>query len=185
MNNFSKKLNYSSPEERYSVFNFTNGNTSFDRFDSKMESICILPFFKNQHDKIESVILAECSDLLNEGSVLTCITQAFDQDKYLTSHECFKEAIYNNLGVSEIQTDDIFYLGKVSHTIPFNKKYRCYAVNLSNNYDSFKDIDQASLKNKNQKISDLKKIKFSSIVNGHVEDSLCLSCSLLLVSYFS
>jgi hypothetical protein len=185
-NNFSKSLNYSSQDGKYSVYNFTDGSTSFDRIDSTQESICIFPFFKNEHDKIESVVLANCIDHMHDGkSILTCITQTFDQDQHSSYHSSFKDIIEKNLNLKDVNVDDIFYLGEVSHNLPFNKKYRCFSVNLSNYYDKFSDIAQEDLKFKNQKIVDLKNVKFSTLVNGNVDDSLCLSCAMLLLSYFS
>ena len=58
-------------------------------------------------------------------------------------------------------------------------------MNLSNYFDKFEEIDQSQLHQKNKKILDLKNVKFSSAVNGHVTDTLCLSACLLLLSYFS
>lgn len=185
-NKFSKNLAYSSENGKYSAYNITDGQTKFDRFNSRDESVCILPFFKNEHDKISSIVLANCSDHLQDGkSFLTCITQAHDQNKFNSYHLSFKDAIEHNLALKEVDVNDIFYLGEVKYTIPFSKTYRCFAVNLSNYFDNFSDLDQTNLIYRNPKIIDLKNIKFSSVVNGNVDDALSLSCTMLLLSYFS
>jgi hypothetical protein len=185
-NKFSKNLAYSSENGKYSAFNFTDGSTNFDRFESRDESICLLPFFKNEHDKISSLVLANCVDHVAEGkNFLTCITQSHDQNKFNSYHLSFKESIEHNLSLKEVDVNDIFYLGEISFTIPVSKKYRCFAVNLSNHYDNFSELDQSALIHRNPKIVDLKNIKFSSVVNGNVDDALCLACSMLLLSYFS
>ena len=82
-NKFSKNLAYSSENGKYSAYNFTDGSTSFDRFEAKDESICVMPFFKNEHDKISSIVLANCSDHVSGGkNFLTCITQSHNQNKF-------------------------------------------------------------------------------------------------------
>jgi hypothetical protein len=185
-NKFSKTLNYSSENNKYNVYNFSDGKTNFDKIESKGDTICIFPFFKNEHDKISSIVLANCIDHINEDkNFLTCITQTHNSNKFNSYHESFKDMLDYNLGLKEVDVNDIFYLGEVSLTSPLSKRYRCFAVNLSNYYDHFSNLDQSNLTNRNPKILDLKNIKFSSIVNGNIDDALCLSCSMLLLSYFS
>ena len=181
---FNKKIDYST--DKYDVYEITTGDTKFNRIKSNVESICILPFFMNDHEKVSSLVLANCADYTSENSnFLTCINHTFNQDAHDSIHNCFKDCVKKNLNLSEFSPNDVFYLGVVNHTIPFNKKYRCYAMNLSNYFDKFEDIDQSQLHQKNKKILDLKNFKFSSAVNGHVTDTLCLSACLLLLSYFS
>ena len=185
-NKFSKNLAYSPEKGKYLVYNFTDGETNFDRFESKTESVCIIPFFKNEHDKISSIVLADCQDHLNGGkNFLTCITSTYNTNQFSSHHLCFKDAVEHNLGLNDINIDDIFYLGEISYNSPLSKKYRCFGINLSSYYDKFSDLDQSSLVNRNPKIIELKNVKFSSIVNGNVDDALCLSSAMLLLSYFS
>jgi hypothetical protein len=185
MNNkdkFNKLTEYS--DKKYSVFNFKNSKSNFKRLAANSESICILPFFKNEHNQIRSVVLANTTNHINDANVLTCISHTYDPNRYDSYYSCVLAAFNTDLSLDDADTNDIFYLGKVTHTIPFLKEYRCFSIDLSKYFDDPSELKELS---NSTKINSLENIKFSKIVNGSskITDSLCLSCSLLLMSYFS
>ena len=163
---------------KYSVYSFSNSSNKFRRIACDQESICILPFELNENNQITNVYLFKYDDYLLGGSKLACITDTFDKDKFDSHFSAVENCLEDKMGVSNIDINDCYFLGNVSHGIPFSKEYRCYAVNITSAISERNFLSQPAF-------SDLEKIKFSKVVNGQVPDSLILSCSLLLLSYFS
>ena len=166
---YNNKYTVNQDEKSGSIINGSNTYINCDKY-----SVCVLPFFKNEHGQIKSVVLKNNGNYPHiKNKFSTCISESYDTNKYDTTHSCFKDLVQKYLNIDSISIDDIFYLGTVSHNGFLNKKHECYGLNLSNIYDSFDDLSNSELKN----------VRFSSIINGTNDDSLVLSCSALLLSY--
>jgi hypothetical protein len=99
-------------------------------------------------------------------------------------HESLSDCIDHELGLNDIDVNDIFYLGQIQHTVPFTKTYKCYAVNLTNYSDEPSGFT-AKVLNPESKLHSIDKVRFSRVMRGEICDTLALSCSILLLSYIS
>ena len=82
--------------------------------------------------------------------------------------------------------NDVYYLGDITHTLPFTKSYKCYGLNLTgHSKDPSGFTLEISDSEKESKLYTVDKIKFNRILKGDVNDSLTLSAALLLISYIN
>jgi hypothetical protein len=175
-NNFQLDKREEFSDGKYSVHTFLDQDKKFRRLSCDSESICILPFELNESNQIKNVYLLKYDDYLLGGSKFTCVTDTFNKDKYDSHFLAVEDCLNEKMEISNIDINDCYFLGTVSHGLPFSKEYRCYAVNITS------DISKPG---SSSFFSDIEKIRFNRVINGNFPDSLILSCSLLLLSYFS
>jgi hypothetical protein len=178
----NKKQEYS--DGKYSVYTFSGDSGNFKRLACQQESICLLPFDLNEHGQIRNIYLSKYKDHLLGGTGLTCVTDTFDKNEYDSHYSAIEDCVKNELGISEVNVNSSFYLGKVRHGIPFSKEYRCYGINLSEYMPEPVGFTATGVK-PNPRFDSIEKVKFNRILKGEIADSLVLSCSILLLSYFS
>ncbi len=181
-NQFNSTEEYS--DGKYRVLNFTGDKGSFKRISCEKEAICLLPFDVNENNQIKNVYLAKYHDYVLNGENHRCITTSLEPDEFETYHESLSKCIDDELGLEDIELNDLFYLGQIQHTIPFTKTYKCYAINLTN-YSEDPSGFTPKLADPTDKLHSIDKVRFSRIIRGEVCDSLTLSCALLLLSYIS
>jgi len=179
---FDKKQEYT--DGKYSMYSFSSNGGNFRRLACSEESICILPFDLNEHDQVKNIYLAKYKDHLLGGVDFTCITDTFDKNKFDSYYNAVEDCAHNELGLSDTDINDIYFLGKVKHGVPFSKEYRCYGINLSNYMKDPSGFSVAGF-NPNTNVQSIEKVRFNRLLKGEVSDSIALSCSLLLLSYFS
>lgn len=181
---FNKKQEYS--DGKYSVFSFSGEKGKFRRIACEQESICIFPFDLNENNQIKHVYVSKYHDYLTNSPEARCITKSFDPNRFESHYEALCDYLKNEFGIDQIELNDVYYLGKVKHTVPFSKEYRCYGVNLTNVSDSPEGfITKLSQTELNDKLHAIEKIKFNRLFSGEVTDSLSLSCAMLLLSYLN
>jgi hypothetical protein len=181
-NNINKKEEYT--DGKYSVYSFLSNDKKSRRIVCSEESIIILPFDLNQHNNINNLYLKKYDDYLSNKSDFTCISKTFDKNEFSSHYDSIEALVSSELGISNLNINDIYYLGVVKHGLPFTKEYRCCAIDLTQYQDDPTgfSIDREIHENQNNTIE---KIKFSKILSGEIKDSLALSCSILLLSQFS
>ena len=171
-------------DDKYSVYSFQQGDGSkVRRITCAGESICILPFDLNEHRQVKHVYLAKHDDYITGKPIVTCISDTLNQDEHDTYLEAVSSCLKNEMGLTQIDVDDIYFLGKLHHSLPFSKEFRCFGVNLSKFIDSG-DFAIAGFK-PNPHVASIEKVRLNRLVKGEVTDSLALSCALLLLSYLS
>jgi hypothetical protein len=169
---------------KYAVYTFSGQDGSrVKRLACSQESICVLPFDLNEHGQIKNVYLAKYQDYLSECPSFSCIADSVNKHEFDTYLDAVSSCVKNEMGISQIEVDDVYFLGKVNHGLPFSKEFRCYGLNLSRFSDPA-DFVIAGL-NPNPNISSIEKVRFNRLIKGEVADSLVLSCALLLLSYIS
>lgn len=181
------KIDQFNPNEEYSddkfkIINFTGEKGNFKRISCLKEAICLLPFDLNENDQIKNAYLSKYHDYVLNGQSNKCITATLEPDEFDTYHESLTTCIDNELGLSNVDIDDIFYLGQIQHTVPFTKTYKCYAINLTKYSEDPSGFTPRVL-NPDDRLHTIDKVRFSRIMNGEISDSLVLACSLLLLSY--
>jgi hypothetical protein len=181
------KIDQFNPNEEYSddkfkIINFTGEKGNFKRISCLKEAICLLPFDLNENDQIKNAYLSKYHDYVLNGQSNKCITATLEPDEFDTYHESLTTCIDNELGLSDVDIDDIFYLGQIQHTVPFTKTYKCYAINLTK-YSEDPSGFTPRILNPDDRLHTIDKVRFSRIMNGEISDSLVLACSLLLLSY--
>ena len=166
---------------KYRVLSISNGTSDLRRVVCDVDGICLIPFDTNE-DKIRNVYLARYVDYLNNEQGHTCITSDFKENTD-TVFEELHELINVELGI-DADVNDLYFLGNIKHNLPFSKTYKCYGINLDNyakDLNGF-SIDLSSAEN-DKKLYTLDKIKLTRVLKGDIEDSLCMSASMLLISY--
>jgi hypothetical protein len=171
-------------DDKFKIINFTGEKGNFKRISSSKEAICLLPFDLNESNQIKNVYLAKYHDYVIGNQTNRCITTTLEPDEFDTYHDSLITCLDNELGLDDVDTEDIFYLGQVQHTVPFFKAYKCYAINLTKYTDDPTGFTPKII-NSDQKLHSVDKVRFSRVMRGEVSDSLVLSCSLLLLSYIS
>jgi|LakMenEpi03Aug12_release.lakeMendotaPanAssembly.Ray.scaffolds.fasta_scaffold51179_8 hypothetical protein len=179
---FNSNEEYS--DDKFKILNFTGDKGSFKRISSLKEAICLLPFDVNENNQIKNVYLAKYHDYVLDKENHRCITSTLQPDEFNTYHESLSDCIDQELGLSDVDINDIFYLGQIQHTVPFTKTYKCYALNLTNNSEEPTGFT-ANVLNPDAKLHSVDKVRFSRVMKGEVCDTLTLSCSILLLSYIS
>jgi len=169
-------------DDKYKMFDISNGNHNLRRITCDSDSICILPF-DTSGNKIRNVYLARFVDYLNDQKGHTCLAVDCKKEGYESQFEEVHDILKKELNI-DASVDDLFFLGKIKHNLPFTKSYKCYAVNLDKHS---KDLNGFSLDisddEKNNKIYELDRIKFNRVISGEIDDSLCMSAILLLSAY--
>lgn len=179
---FNSKEDYS--DDKFKVLSFTGEKGNFKRISCSKEAICLLPFDVNENNQIKNVYLAMYHDYVLNGQNRKCITATLEPDEFDTYHESLSNCIDLELGLSDVDVNDLFYLGQIQHTIPFTKTYKCYAVNLTNYSDDPTGFTPKLIE-ADSKLHSIDKVRFGRIMKGEICDTLTLSCSLLLLSYLS
>ena len=166
---------------KYRVIGLSDGSSNLRRVVCDTDGICLIPF-DTSGDKIRNLYLARYTDYLNNEQGHTCIT-VDSNDQSDTAFEEVHEFINGDLGI-DANVDDLYFLGNIKHNLPFSKTYKCYGINLDN-YS--KDLNgftvDLSDDEKDKKLYHLDKIKLTRVLKGDIEDSLCMSAALLLISY--
>lgn len=161
---------------KYKMLAVTNGEAHHRKLSCKTDGVCIIPFDTNG-DQISNVYLTNNTDYSNGNEFSACITFESTHSEGSEFAEVSK-GITDALSIEEVNINNVFFLGKIKHNFPFSKSYRCYGIKMDEyaNEEGFKLSDD----------SNIRKVKFTKIVNdGEIHDSLCLSASLLLISYLS
>lgn len=179
---FDSKEEYS--DDKFKVISFTGNKGSFKRISSQKEAICLLPFDVNENDQIKNVYLAKYHDYVLNGQSHKCITSTLEPDEFDTYHDSLSKCIDHELGLDDIDIDNIFYLGQIQHTIPFAKTYKCYAINLTDHGEEPTGFTPKII-DPEDRLHSIDRVRFSRIMKGEICDTLTLSCSLLLLSYIS
>jgi hypothetical protein len=169
---------------KFKILNFTGDKGNFKRIKSTREAICLLPFDVNENSQIKNVYLAKYHDYVLDGQNHRCITSTLEPDEFNTYHESLSKCIDVELGLDEIELNDIFYLGQIQHTMPFTKTYKCYAINLTK-YSEDPSGFTPKVLDPDSKLHSIEKVRFNRVMKGEIQDTLTLSCSILLLSYIS
>jgi hypothetical protein len=176
---FKSTENYQ--DGKYRVMSMTDGDSNLRRIVCETEGVCLIPFDTNEK-KIRNIYLARYMDYLSNEQGHTCITSDFT-DNSDTVFEELDNLINGELGL-KVDVDDLYFLGNIKHNLPFTKTYKCYGLNLDNHA---KDLNGFSLDlsddEMDKKLYSLDKIKITRVLKGDIEDSLCMSATLLLISY--
>lgn len=176
-NNFERKDIFT--DGKYSIHSFSNGQNTFRRLSCSEASICLIPFDLTDSHKISGLYLSSYQDQLLDSSNFTCVTETFDRNTKSSYFQAIEDSLNSRLGVSNPDLNAIYYLGKINHTVPFNKEYRCYGFNVGHAFDP--TVLSPNSKHGHR----LERIPFSRIIRGEFSDSLILSASMLLLSYFT
>lgn len=180
---FNKEKKYE--DGKYTVYNISTDFGEHRRITCESDSICIIPFDVNDQNQIKNVYLIKYHDYLDNKSGFSCITTDIKEEEDRSYFETVLHMLEKELGLTEIDVNDLFYLGKIQHTLPFSKNYRCYAINLTNNQtDPNGFTPKLSDEEMKKKLNSIEKVRFTRILKGEVPDSLTLSSSVLLLSYF-
>lgn len=176
-NNFERKDLFT--DGKYTIQSFSDGQDTFRRLSCSEASICLIPFDLTDSNKIKGVYLSSYHDQLTDSSNFTCVTESFNRDQNSSYFQAIEKSLNSRLGISDPDLNAIYYLGKINHTVPFNKEYRCYGFNVGHAFDP------TILSPNSRHGHHLERIPFSRVIRGEISDSLILSASLLLLSYFT
>lgn len=178
---FRNRENFS--DGKYRILNITDGDRDLRRIVCEVDGICLIPF-DTSDGKVKNVYLAKYMDYLTNDHGHSCICMD-SSGEYSSNFEEVKDICKNELNI-DCDVNDVYYIGKVKHQLPFSKTYSCYAVNLDNHSKDLTgfvlDLPKSEEENK---LYSLDRIRFTRVLNGDIEDSLCLAASMLLISYIN
>lgn len=167
---------------KYSVLSFNKEDDSFRRITCSQESVALIPFCTTQSNQIKSIYLSKYRDYLGNSDKFTCITGKVDKNETDSYYDVVESLISKELEISDIGVNDIYFLGNIDHTVPFTKGYRCYGVDLTRHLDA--PFADTLGQNRTSTRNTIEKVRFTRVLNGDITDSLVLSSSLILLSYF-
>ena len=180
-NKIEQKIAYD--DGKYKIFNVSDGPVDHRKIVCDTEAICLIPF-DTSSGKIQNIYLSPQSDYL-DGSMKRVSMCYESKGEFSSNFEEVHSLCKDNLNI-DCDVNDVYFLGKIKHQFPFQKTYKCYAINLDNYSEDeggFKlDLPPSEI---NQRNSTIEKIKFNRVMNGEIEDSICLSSAMLLVSYLN
>lgn len=171
---------------KYTVRSFSSSDGPFRRIICEQESVCVVPFDINEHDSVRNIYLSKYRDHVSDKIEKTCITKTFDRDEFDSYFEAVEAIMKVQLGLSDLNANEVYYLGTVRSVVPFTKEYRCYGVDISKHSmdpsgHATPEIDILEGARKQT----IEKIKFTKILNNEVPDPIVLSSALLLLTYLS
>jgi hypothetical protein len=180
-NNFKNQEKYS--DGKYRILDITNGDVNLRRVICETEGICLIPF-DTSDGKIKNIYLARYLDYLDGDHGHTCISHE-STGEYSSNFDEISAICKNDLNI-DCDVNDVYYLGKIQHKLPFTKSYKCYGLNLdqySKDVSGFNlDLPKSDLE---KRLYTLDKIRITRVLNGEIEDSLSMSAALLLISYIN
>jgi hypothetical protein len=175
----------------FDVVSLSRDQHKADRLVSKANYIAVLPFDCQPDGKIQSVYGLKFENHATGQKDVTLLTDSFDQNRDKTTYDSiirlFLEEAGINLDEAGITEDDIFYLGNITSAVPVNSRFKCFAVDLTRITGETSKLEftrNLSKSNFEKDSSEIVKIGFKQVVNGDFSDSMILSGSFLLVSYF-
>jgi len=119
---FTPQEKYS--DGKYSFYEISDGSNAHRRINCETEGVCLLPFDLNDHGQIHHVYLQKYLDYFNGAQEYCCVHQDIDPEQDHSHYDALLRACEKEFAMNDIEVDNIFYLGKVSHTVPFSKTYR-------------------------------------------------------------
>jgi hypothetical protein len=176
----------------FDVVSLSREHHKADRLVSKANYIAVLPFDCLPDGKIKSIYGLKFDNHATGQKDVTLITDSFDQNRDKTAYDSvfrlFLEEAGVNLEDSGITEDDIFYLGNITSAVPVSAKFKCFAIDLTKlaslkqSPEFTRNLSKSSLEKDSSEIA---RLGFNQVANGDFTDSMILSGSFLLVSYFS
>lgn len=177
---------------QFDVVSLSREQHKADRLVSKENYIAVIPFDCQPNGKIKSIYGLKFDNHATGQKDVTLLTDSIDQNRDKTTYDAVLRLFLEEAGVNleevGITEDDIFYLGNITSAVPVNSRFKCFAVDLTKLATEQKGLDftrTLSKSNLDKDSSEISRIGFNQVVNGEFTDSMILSGSFLLVSYFS
>lgn len=168
---------------KYRVLKISDGSKDLRRITCETEGICLIPF-DTSNGKIRNVYLARQMNYLQNKEDHSCICIE-SRGTYSSNFEEVESICKEELNI-DCDVNDVYYLGSIKHNYPFTKSYKCYGINLDNHS---KDLSGFALdipkSEQDNRLYALDKVRFNRVLNGEIEDSLCLASATLLISYIN
>lgn len=171
-------------DDKYKVVSFSTDSHNLRRITCESESICILPFDKNDQGKIKNVYLLKYHDYMSNKFGNICINFDINPNVDSSYFDAVSRGVDSYLGIKVDDINSLFYLGTIEHTLPFSKTFRCYALDLTN-YIKDPSGFTPNISTNVSKLFSIDKININKLLNGEIKDSLSLSCSALLLTSLS
>lgn len=176
---------------RFEIVSLTQDQDREDFLSCKVKYIAVLPFERTIEDSIKALYALKFVNPTTgqtEHSLITDAVSSAESNYYDAVCRALIEEAGIDVDKLGLDEDDIFYLGNISTTTPVTSQIRCYGVDFSkiSKPDSPIEFLRTLSKSKFTKdSSEIAKIGFHQVVNGDFSDSLILSGSFLLISYFN
>ena len=131
-------------DDNFELFAIDSNDFKLQRGRSKLDSVCILPFDINESNQVKNIYLLKQQDFINKDSAYCCLTEDINYGIDGDSYDTFKRCINKDLAIKSPNIDSCYYLGKISHTVPFSKSYYCYGLcqmGLSRIYQKMRSME--------------------------------------------
>lgn len=177
--------------EKYDIISLARNTDTDKKIRLTQNYIAIVPFERNEEDKIAYVYAVKFSNYATDSSDVTLIIDSIDSERDTTAYDAIGRTLLEEAGLNMeevgLSEDDVFYLGPMTLSDPIIAKFRCYAVDLTKISRPDKPFEFTTNLSKypfTRGESEIVKLGFHQIVNGDYSDATILAGSFLLVSYF-
>jgi hypothetical protein len=168
-------------------------NTDTDhKIVSKPNFIAIIPFERNEEDKISYVYAIKFQNHATDQSEVSLLVDSLDSERDSTAYDSVGRALLEEAGLNideiGITEDDLFYLGPMTFSEPISAKFKCYAVDLTKVVRPDEQLEFTTTLAKSpftRGESEIVRLGFHQVVNGDYPDVTILAGAFLLVSYFA
>lgn len=147
--------------------------SEIDKSPTKKTDICLILFTVTGDEKIKNVYT------YIEDKHQTVVTAEYDPNKDDSYWDCISRTLLSSVGLDidadKLSINDVFYLGDLTSPY-FSDEIKCFGINVSN----IKELESKLQSNSGK----FHKIGFHHLVGGECTDTLLLSSSFLLASYF-
>ena len=177
---------------QFDVVSLSREHHKTDKLVSKANYIAVVPFDCLPDGKIKSIYGLKFDNHATGQKDVTLLTDSIDQNRDKTTYDAvlriFLEEAGVNLEEAGITEDDIFYLGNITSAVPVSARFKCFGIDLTKllklreNLEFTRTLSKSNLEKDSSEIA---RLGFNQVVNGDFTDSMILSGSFLLVSYFS
>lgn len=168
-------------------------NTDKDhKIVSKTNFIAIIPFERNEEDKISYLYGVKFHNHATDQSDVSLLVDSLDSEKDSTAYDAVGRALLEEAGMNidelGITEDDLFYLGPMTFSEPISAKFKCYAIDLTKVVRPDEQLEFTTTLAKSpftRGESEIVRLGFHQVVNGDYPDVTILAGAFLLVSYFA
>ena len=173
---------------KFNVVTINKDSQTAQFLSAKPKYVAILPFDRNSENGIKSMYLLQTPNRSINSPVHTLIVDEIDADRDRTPYDSVCRALIEEAGLDleavGLNEDNVFFLGEISTNIPVTSVFACYAIDITakSSIEFTRNLSKDSISKDESSIT---RVGFHEVVNGNFTDSLVLSASFLLVSYFN
>jgi hypothetical protein len=177
---------------KFDLVSLSRNTDKDNRLVSKSNFIAIIPFERNEEDKISYIYAVKFQNHAIDQSDVSLLVDTLDSERDSTAYDSVGRALLEEAGLNideiGVTEDDLFYLGPMTFSEPISAKFKCYAIDLTKVVRPDEQLEFTTTLAKSpftRGESEIVRLGFHQVVNGDYPDVTILAGAFLLVSYFA